>query len=64
MSNHREVVIGRAIGVRDLNTLIRAVELEKGDKALKTLKRKLWTKGNRDSILAFAREVLATVKEW
>ena len=76
MNNLRAMVIGRSIGALDLNTLIKAVELEaKGhvvapfhgfehDSALKTLKRKLRCKGNRDSVLAFARECLSTIVDW
>jgi hypothetical protein len=58
------IIAGRMIGVIRLNTLIKAVELEEGDSALRTLKRELRCKGSRDGVLAFAREVLATVKDW
>lgn len=64
MNDLRAMVIGRSIGARDLNTLIKAVELEEGDTAFKTLKLKLRCKGNRNSVLAFARECLSTIKDW
>ena len=67
MSNQTQtpaVIAVRMIGVIRLNTLIKAVELEEGDSALKTLRRELRCKGSRDGVLAFAHEVLAAVKDW
>jgi hypothetical protein len=66
MSKHQTpaVITGRMIGVLRLNTLIKACELEDGESALKTLKRELCCKGSRDGVLAYAREVLANVRNW
>ncbi len=64
MNELRAMVVGRSIGVIRLNTLIKAVELEHGDSALKTLKRELRCKGSRDAVLAFAHECLSVVKDW
>lgn len=65
MNDLRAIVIGRSIGVRDLNALIQAVELEDGNTpALKAAKHKLRCKGSRSAVLAFARECLAAVMDW
>lgn len=65
-----QVITGRNIGVLRLRALIGACELEgkglkrRGASALSILKRELGVKGNRETVLRKAREVLANVANW
>jgi hypothetical protein len=72
MTNTHETVIvsARHIGVIRLGVLIKACELEakglkrRGASALSILKRELGVRGNRDKVLAVAKESLANVASW
>lgn len=68
--NTATVITGRAIGIFRLKALISALELElkglkkRGDSAYKILKMELHCKGSKQGVLKYAREVLASVKDW
>lgn len=64
-----KIISGNTIGIFRLSTLIAALELEiKGMKgrqnAYMALKRALNIKGNREKVLAYAKEVREDVRNW
>ena len=71
MSKQTQAVLaGRMIGVFRLRVLITRCNLEKmgihgrGPSAFKILKRELGCKGSNEGVLRYAKEVLASVKDW